>query len=55
VSTEQDALKAEAEREAAVTQSLYAKLIKMRTELQLKEGIVAQAIQSAEAAYAQTL
>jgi hypothetical protein len=27
----------------------------MRTELQLKEGAVAQAIQSAEAAYAETL
>jgi chromosome segregation ATPase len=50
VSTKRDALKAETEREAAATQSLRAKLAKMKIELQLNEGVVAQAIQSAEAA-----
>jgi hypothetical protein len=33
VSTEQDALKAEAEREPATTQSLRAELAKIKTEL----------------------
>jgi chromosome segregation ATPase len=33
VSTERDALKAEAEREAAATQSLHAELAKMKKEL----------------------
>jgi hypothetical protein len=55
VSTERDALKAEAKHEAAATQSLYAELAKMKTELQLKEGVVAQAVQSAEVACAETL
>jgi hypothetical protein len=55
VSTERDALKVEVEREAASAQSLLAELAKMKTELQLKEGVMAQAIQSAEAACAKTL
>jgi hypothetical protein len=50
VSTERDTLKAEAEREAAATQSLRAELAKMKIELQLNEGTMAQAVQSAEAA-----
>jgi hypothetical protein len=33
VSTERDALKAEAEREAVVTQSLHVELTKMKTKL----------------------
>jgi hypothetical protein len=33
VRTEQDALKAEAKREAATTQSLHAELAKIKTEL----------------------
>jgi predicted RNase H-like nuclease (RuvC/YqgF family) len=44
VSTERDALKAEAEHEAATAQSLRAELAKMKIELQLKEGTVAQAV-----------
>lgn len=55
VSTERDALKAEAEREAAAIQSLRTELAKMKTELQLNEGAVAQAVQLAEAAWAETL
>jgi hypothetical protein len=55
VSAERDALKAEAEREAVATQSLRAELVKMRTELQLNEGAVAQAVQLAEAAWVETL
>jgi hypothetical protein len=55
VSTERDARKAEAEREAAATQSLHVELAKMKIELHLKEGVMAQAVQSAEAAYAETL
>jgi deoxyribodipyrimidine photolyase len=55
VSTERDALKAEAEHEAAAAQSLRAELAKMKIELQLKEGAMAQAVQSAVAAYAETL
>jgi hypothetical protein len=55
VSTEWDALKAEAEREAAATQSLHVELAKMRIELQLKEGAMAQAVQSAKADCAETL
>jgi predicted RNase H-like nuclease (RuvC/YqgF family) len=44
LSTERDALKAKAEHEAAATQSLCTKLAKMKTELQLKEGTMAQAV-----------
>jgi predicted RNase H-like nuclease (RuvC/YqgF family) len=44
VSIERDALKAEAEREAATAQSLRAELAKMKMELQLKECAMAQAI-----------
>jgi hypothetical protein len=55
VSTEQDALKAKAECEAVAAQSLYAELVKMKMELQLEEGAVAQAVQSAEAACAKAL
>jgi hypothetical protein len=55
VSTEQDALKAEAKREAAAAQSLCAELAKMKMELQLEEGAVAQAVQLAEAACAKAL
>jgi hypothetical protein len=55
VSAKQDALKAEVEREAAATQSLRAEVAKMKTKLQLNEGAVAQAIQSTEAAWAETL
>jgi hypothetical protein len=52
VSTEQDVLKVEVEREAATAQSLCAEVVKMKTELQQNEGAVAQAVQSAEAARA---
>jgi hypothetical protein len=55
VSTEQDALKAEAEREAAAAQSICAELARIKMELQLKDGVMAQAIQLAEAACAETL
>jgi hypothetical protein len=55
VSTEWDALKAKAEREAATAQSLRTELAKMQMELQLQEGTGAQAVQSVEAAYAETL
>jgi hypothetical protein len=55
VSAKQDALKAEVEREVATTQSLRAEVAKMKTKLQLNEGVVAQAIQSTEAAWAETL
>jgi hypothetical protein len=55
VSTKRDALKTEAEREAAAAQSLRAELAKMKTELQLKEGAMAQVVQSAVAACAETL
>jgi hypothetical protein len=55
VSTERDALKVEAEREAVVAQSLHVELAKMKTELQLREGAVVQAIQTVEAACAETL
>jgi hypothetical protein len=48
-------LEAEAEREAAAAQSLCAELAKMKTELQLKEGAVAQAVLSADVACAETL
>jgi hypothetical protein len=50
VSTKRDTLKVEVEREAAATQSLRAELAKMKIELQLNEGTMAQAVQSAEAA-----
>jgi hypothetical protein len=55
VSIEWDALKAEAEREATAAQSLRAELVKMKTELQLKEGAAAQGIQMVKAACAETL
>jgi hypothetical protein len=41
VSTERDALKAEAEHEAAAAQSFSAELARMKMELQLKEGAMA--------------
>jgi hypothetical protein len=41
VSTEQDALKVEVEREAAAAQSLCAEVVKMKTELQQNKGAVA--------------
>jgi chromosome segregation ATPase len=55
VGAEQDALRAEVEREAVAAQSLRAEVAKMKTELQLNEGAVAQAVQSVEAAWAETL
>jgi hypothetical protein len=55
VSAERDALKDEADHEAAAAQSLRTKLAKMKTKLELKEGAVAQAIQMAEAARAEIL
>jgi cell division septum initiation protein DivIVA len=55
VSTEQDALRADADREDATHRRLRTELAEMKTELELKAGTVAQAVQMAEAARAEIL
>jgi uncharacterized coiled-coil DUF342 family protein len=55
VSTEQDALRTDADREAATARGLCTKLAEMKTELELKAGAMAQAVQMTEAARAEIL
>jgi uncharacterized protein (DUF3084 family) len=55
VSTQRDALRANANREAAAARSLRTELEEMKTELELKAGAVAQAVQMAGAAHAEIL
>jgi cell division septum initiation protein DivIVA len=55
VSTERDALRADADREVATARGLRTELAEMKTELELKAGAVAQAVQIAKAARAEIL
>jgi uncharacterized coiled-coil DUF342 family protein len=55
VSTERDALRADADREAATARGLRTELAEMKTELEMKAGAVAQAVQMTEAARAEIL
>jgi uncharacterized coiled-coil DUF342 family protein len=55
VSTERDALRADADREATTARGLRTELAEMKMELELKAGTVAQAIQMTEAAHDEIL
>jgi uncharacterized protein (DUF3084 family) len=55
VSTERDALRADADHEAATTRGLHTELAEMKTELELKAGAVAQAVQMTEVARVEIL
>jgi predicted nucleic acid-binding Zn-ribbon protein len=55
VSTERDALRADADHEATTAQGLRTELAEMKMKLELKAGAVAQAVQMAEAVRAEIL